>query len=130
MSKYSGLGDYLRTQGSREVPMTFADVERVTGTKLPPKAQDYPAWWSNNPSNNVMTQIWLDAGFKSERVNIASRKLVFVRSHTEASERTPAKLRQGGSARHPLLGALKGLAEVMPNVDLTAPVDPAWGEPS
>jgi hypothetical protein len=29
--------------------------------------------------------------------------------------------------RHPLLGALGGLAVVMPGTDLTEPADPTWG---
>ncbi len=29
--------------------MTFSEIEKVTGVKLPPKAQHHRAWWSNNP---------------------------------------------------------------------------------
>src|SRR5579862_5398405 len=65
MSKYAGLGTYLRRQAGPDVPMTFSEIETVTGTKLPPKAQHSRTWWSNNASNNVMTKIWLDAGFES-----------------------------------------------------------------
>ncbi len=35
MGKYSALGDYLRAQTRSEVPMTFAQIERVIGAKLP-----------------------------------------------------------------------------------------------
>ncbi|MEA2936481.1 MAG: hypothetical protein QOD74_3127, partial [Variibacter sp.] len=59
--------------------MTFAEIERITGSKLPPKAQHQRAWWSNNPSNNVMTKVWLEAGYETERVDMAGRKLVFRR---------------------------------------------------
>ena len=64
MSKYSRLGEFLRSQRTKEVPMTFAEIERVTGARLPANSPQYPAWWSNNPSNNVMTKIWLAAGFR------------------------------------------------------------------
>src|ERR1700752_4620272 len=79
MSKYAPLGEYLRKQRKDLVPMTFAEIERIVGSKLP-KSQCYPAWWSNNPWNNVMTQIWLDAGFETEQVDVASGKLVFRRT--------------------------------------------------
>jgi hypothetical protein len=36
--------------------------------------------------------------------------------------------RPASGERHPLLGSLKGLIEVMPGTDLTAPADPEWGE--
>ena len=47
--------------------MTFAEIEALLGEKLPASKQ-YPAWWSNNPSNNPMTKEWLAAGFQTESV--------------------------------------------------------------
>src|SRR5216684_1897032 len=82
MSKYAPLGDYLRKQRMSAVPMTFAQIERVIGGKLPP-SQYHRAWWSNNPWNNVMTKVWLEAGFVSEQVDIDGRKLVFRRVEAE-----------------------------------------------
>ena len=76
MGKYEPLGEFLRKQRVAHVPMTFAEIERIVGTKLP-KSQRYPAWWSNNTSNNMMTQVWLDAGFETEQVDVGNRKLVF-----------------------------------------------------
>ena len=32
------------------------------------------------------------------------------------------------SKRHPMFGALKGLARIAPGTDLTEPADPEWGE--
>ena len=45
------------TEGSLAVQLT-----------LPPTAQAQRAWWSNNASNNVMTRVWLEAGFRTERL--------------------------------------------------------------
>lgn len=103
-SKYDRLGAHLRAQAGTEVPMTFAEIERATGTKLPPKAQHSRAWWSNNPSNNVMTKVWLAAGFETAQVDIPGRRLVFKRMR-----------------RHPATGALKGTFSVDPSWDLTKP---------
>src|SRR5437763_10248483 len=79
MGKYEPLGQFLRDQRTSEVPLTFREIEKITGVKLPPKAQHHRAWWSNNPSNNVMTKVWLNAGFESAQVDMAARKLVFRR---------------------------------------------------
>lgn len=120
MSKYDPLGTYLRRQRQSEVPMTFREIERITGTKLPASAK-YRAWWSNNDFNNVMTKVWLEAGFKTEQVDLASGRLVFRRIDLTTTAQQSAK------DRHPLFGALKGLSRVAPDVDLTEPADPSWG---
>jgi hypothetical protein len=122
MSKYEPLGEYLKKQGNERVPMTFAEVERVTGVKLPPSASKHRPWWSNNPRNSVMTKVWLDAGFESEQVDMEKRKLVFrrVRGAKTSSGRT--------TVHHPAYGALKGLMHIMPGTDLTQPADPEWAD--
>jgi hypothetical protein len=131
MTKYAPLGDYLRKQRGSEVRMTFAQIERVIGEKLP-ASQNHRAWWSNNPWNNVMTKVWLDAGFVTEQVDIESRKLVFRRvaqEHTPMGQfdEAPQKKGQFPPGRHPLFGALKGLVRIPPGTDLTEPADPEWG---
>lgn len=131
MTKYAPLGDFLRKQPKNEVRMTFSEIERVTGTKLPPSAQRHRAWWSNNPSNSVITQVWLDAGYLTERVDIKNRKLIFrraPRATASAAARTAAASRTAaGSKVHPLFGALTGLIRIAPGTDLTQPADPDWG---
>jgi hypothetical protein len=124
MNKYDRLGEFLRSQRAKEVPMTFAEIERVIGAKLPASSPQYPAWWSNNPSNNVMTKVWLAAGFRTEQVDTKGRRVVFRR--VEQSLNRPAAQPKAG--RHPLFGALKGFARVPDDVDLTAPADPDWGK--
>jgi hypothetical protein len=127
MGKYTRLGEFLRAQRSKEVPMTFAEIERIIGGKLPPNSPQYPAWWSNNPLNNVMTKVWLSAGFRTEQVDVKSRRVVFRRVDEKAIElSSPPPAKKG--ERHPLFGALKGLAHIPPGVDLTKPADPDWGD--
>lgn len=134
MSKYQPLGAYLNKQFASHIPMTFAEIERVIGTSLPPSAYDHRPWWSNNPSNNVMTKTWLEAGFETEQVDMVSKKLVFRRVK-------PASPQSGGLndaprdfvpadgerkvRRSPLFGALKGTFTIEAGWDLTRPaLDP------
>lgn len=125
MSKYAPLGEFLRKRATEHVPMRFDEIERITGVKLPPRAQLYRAWWSNNPSNNVMTRVWLDAGYRTEQVDMAQRKLVFRRT---SKERTMPKDEPAASEKqHPLIGALKGFVQIAPGTDLAQPADPEWG---
>ncbi len=122
MSKYTRLGEYLKAQKTDQVPMTFAEIERVTGAKLPPSAGKYRPWWSNNPDNSVLTKVWIEAGFKSEQVDMTGRKLVFRRMRARAKETLPT----GEKPIHPLYGAMQGLVRIMPGTDLTQPADPEW----
>lgn len=132
MSKYDGLGEFLKSQKTAEVRMTFADIERVAGVKLPPKAQHHRAWWSNNPSNNVMTHVWLEAGFETAHVDMGGRKLLFRRrvptpptpKLTTAPRDVPSPVGESRSV-HPLVGALRGTFSIQPGYDLTRPaLDP------
>ncbi|MBL6938608.1 MAG: hypothetical protein ISS15_10275 [Alphaproteobacteria bacterium] len=142
MTKYDRLGAYLRGQGKDLIPMTFGEIERVVGTRLP-KSQKHQAWWSNSTSNNVMTQVWLDAGYRTEQVDITLRKLVFRRvvsasgMHEQPSTfrnsepaQPPAPPPGTNLARHPASGALKGMVTIEPGYDLTKPVytDKEWEE--
>src|SRR5713101_8428531 len=106
MGKYEPLTEFLRKQVLNEVPMTFAQIERVIDAPLPPKAQHHRAWWSNSPSNNVMTKAWLEAGFRSEQVDMDGRRLVFRRigpqGFKEADVASPFD-RAAISDRHPLI---------------------------
>src|SRR5258708_34976248 len=128
MSKYDALGAFLKNQRNDRVPMSFADVERVAGRKLPASAAKHRPWWSNNPDNSVMTRVWLDAGFESEQVDMAGRKLVFRRVLKPVNSADGENGGRGQDRYHPLLGALKGLMRIAPGADLTKPADPDWGK--
>ena len=121
MAKYDPLKTFLAARDVEEVPMTFGEIERVIGAKLPPVAFKHRAWWSNNPSNSVITHAWLEAGYRTERVDMAAGKLVFRRREAAPG---PGGRHKG---RHPAFGALAGTVSVQAGFDLTAPADPEWG---
>jgi hypothetical protein len=116
MSKYEPLTAFLLAKGASELRMTFLEIERVIGAPLP-ASKKYPAWWSNNPTNSVMTKAWLAAGYRSEQVDTVGEKVTFRRTATNPG---PAS---GGAGRSPLFGSMKGTTILMPGVDLTAPMD-------
>ena len=136
MSKYAPLAAHLRKVGQETVPMTFADIERIIGTKLPPSAFKHRPWWSNNPANSVITRSWLEAGYKTQNVDMEGQKLVFRKSapYGPAPEAGGRVLRD--EARGPavadagsfslVFGALKGTVTVKAGTDLTAPVEADW----
>jgi hypothetical protein len=127
VSKYSALGEYLKRQRGDRVPLTFAEIEKITGTKLPASAHKHRPWWSNNPDNSVMTKVWLDAGFESEQVDMPARKLTFRRVK---KPKAAADAVRAGEEKpfHPLYGYMQGLIRIMPGTDLTQPADPEWAE--
>lgn len=120
MGKYEPLGQFLRGQRRERIAMSFAEIERILGAKLPASKQ-HRAWWSNNPDNNVMTREWLEAGYETERVDIPGQKLVFRRRGKAESQTGP---------RPSIFGCMKGMVTIAPGVDLTAPMfsDDDWGD--
>jgi len=146
-SKYAPLGQYLREHaGLENLNLTFAEIERLLGFPLP-ASKRFPAWWSNNPSNNPMTKVWLDAGFETEQVDIPGEKLVFrnvakarrelsdafseagvdLTPSAEVAEEPRAFQHAEGKPLppHPAIGFLKGTFTIEPGWDLTKPsLDP------
>ena len=117
MGKYEPLGKFLRSKKLDRIAMSFSEIERVINAKLPP-SKKYPAWWSNNPDNNVMTREWLNAGYETESVDIASGKLVF---------RRYKNLDVGDEAHLPsIFGCMKDLFTLAPDYDPTAPTGEDW----
>jgi hypothetical protein len=130
MTKYLPLEAFLSGQTELEVSMSFDDIEQVIGAPLPPAAFKHRAWWSNNPSNSVITHAWLNAGYKTERVDMDSRKLVFRRGARDAAEdgghSTGSARPQPGGVIARLRRALGGTVRVADGVDLTEPLGEIW----
>lgn len=116
MGKYEPLGQFLKSQTRDFVPMTFREIENILSAKLPP-SKKYPAWWSNNPSNNVMTKHWLDAGYETESVDIGAGKLVFRR-------KARAKNPMVELPRKSIAGCMKGMVTFPADFN---PAEPFWG---
>jgi hypothetical protein len=124
VGKYEPLQTHLAGRGADFVSMSFAEIESIIGAPLPPSARKHRAWWSNNPSNSVITYAWLAAGYRTEQVDIASEKLVFHKADTPPNGPPPAST--GEITAHPLFGALAGQITIPDSTDLTAPTGARW----
>ena len=135
MSSYQPLAQYLKENGSNRVPMSFKDVESVIGRKLPPSAYRHRPWWANEARGHSHAKAWLDAGYETEQVDMASQKLVFrrlaaVRSRLGMAEAPRELPRKRTSWRHPRSARSKGTFTIEPGHGLTSPMfaDEEWVE--
>lgn len=131
MSKYEPLTHFLRANQTSEIPMTFAEIEKIVGFRLPLKSSGHRAWWSNNPSNSVMTKAWLAAGYVTERVDMGSRRLVFRRSTTAKPAPNSAAAPMARPKGDPgflerIRARLGGTVTIAEGVDLTDPTGEVW----
>lgn len=118
MSKYEPLTTFLKNSDGRDLRLSFSEVEQILGFPLPASKQ-YPAWWSNSATNNTMTRAWLDAGYRTEQIDVAGEKVTFhAVAQADAGQEEDFPL-------SPLFGSMKGTTFLAPGVDLTAPtLDP------
>jgi hypothetical protein len=72
-NKYEPLELHLRAAavGARELTLSFAEIERILGARLPASAKSHRAWWSNQRDSKTRPQAhaWLSAGFLVDMVN-------------------------------------------------------------
>jgi len=124
--KYDPLRGYLRQQTRSRVAMTFRQIEAVIGGPLPASARKHRPWWANDATGHAHANAWLEAGYRTEQVDMDGEKLVFVRApdcvEKGMAESAPAYEPQDANAQHPMIGALKGLLWIDPTLDPTKPV--------
>lgn len=137
--KYDPLAQFLKGQSKEHLAMTFAEVERALHSKLPRSAFDHQAWWANDfGKSHVQSRAWLQAGYQTEQVDIASKRLVFRRIAKSSGGMSdePREFKSSADAgekkmgRHPALGSMKGTFTIEPGYDLTSPMftDEEWAE--
>jgi len=78
--KYESLFDYLSGNQNQSIRLTFSKIEQILGDGLPPSARLHPEWWANDrTSPGRQSQSWLRAGWETYDVDLASKKVSFVR---------------------------------------------------
>lgn len=118
MSKYEPLPQFLDSAGGNAHRMSFKEIERVLGFKLPKSAYEHEAWWSNNATGHSHARAWLKFGWRTGAVDLKGRKVTFELARSASAEKPPAK-------RDPW-GCMAGTITIMPGVDLMAPTGDKW----
>ena len=124
MGKYTPLREFLIKSGEKRVPLTFARIELIIGAPLPASKQ-YPAWWSNNPFNNTMTQEWLAAGYETGQVDVANETLVFLKDQ-QVKVGMAASVNEEGL--HQVFGCMAGTLTIPEGADIMDLLEGLWPE--
>ncbi|GEM_PF-1270419 len=81
-SKYASLGTYLRSISSetRDLTLTFMEIEKILKFRLPSSAYEYQAWWAfeTNPSQPQKV-IWQNTGWRVVSIDLSRRLVRFQR---------------------------------------------------
>lgn len=86
MSKYMPLGEYLQKQDQAEVTLSFDNVEKILNFPLPRTAATHRPYWSNSCTNDGHPgRVWLAAGWRQVRFNVAARSITLRRQDTHES---------------------------------------------
>jgi len=96
--------------------MTFREIEGILGFKLPRNAYEHEAWWSNNATGHSHARTWLKFGWRTEAIDLTSRKVTFRRStvpDVSSQKRDP-------------WGCMAGTVKILPGTDLTIPSEDKW----
>lgn len=114
MSKYEPLPQFLASVGDVACRMSFSEIERILGFKLPKSAYQHEAWWSNNATGHSHARAWLQSGWRTEAVDLAARKVTFHRR-----DAAPAPKRDPW-------GCMAGTITIMSGTDVTRPTGDLW----
>lgn len=91
MSVYAPLERRLSQTEQDAVTLSFEEIERVLGRKLPQSAYDQRImrqWWANTDTHS-QAKAWLKTGRKA-RLNVAENQVTFVRDDVGADVSTTA----------------------------------------
>src|SRR5579863_7616366 len=94
MSKYESLPQFLARMKHATHRMTFSEIERVLGFKLPKSAYKHEAWWSNNATGHSHARAWLKFGWRTEAVDLTKRQVTFRRPADAPQSRVPPQRRE------------------------------------
>jgi hypothetical protein len=123
--KYGSLRAFLSARSESRIMMSFAQVAAAAKVKLPASAFRYPQWWQNDAEHHVQARAWIEAGYKTENVDLDAKTVEFVRQATPV--RGVREMQQPYDHKpnppykvHPAYGALKGVVTIH-DWDITQP---------
>ena len=120
MSKYEALPQFLARVEHATYRMSFGEMEKILGFKLPKSAYEHEAWWSNNATGHSHARAWLKSGWRTEAIDLGwTQGYVPALGPVAWSAATPQKTRSLGlHGRHG--------HDRCPGTDVTAPSDEKW----
>lgn len=79
-NKYMKLGKFLlkKAKATKEVALSFKEIEAIIEDKLPETAKTRRSWWSN-VRGRMPSEAWLTFGWRVEEVDLNEGKVKFVR---------------------------------------------------
>jgi hypothetical protein len=80
MGKYEPLAAHLSARDTDSWSASFAEIETVLGTGLPPSAHKHPAWWANQrDGGHSQAQGWQSVGWQVWSVDFKRKRVEFRR---------------------------------------------------
>ncbi len=98
---YAPLRRHLSALESQEWSTSFPEVERILRGGLPDSARKHRPWWANH-AGNTQGRVWLDAGWKVERVNLRAETVMFRRTLASTPRRNALASRPSREIDQPL----------------------------
>gem|GEM_PF-2798363 len=74
---YGPLRCYLEERSPAAIAVTFAQIERILGRRLPASARRHRPWWGNSSVGHSHARAWLDAGYAVVAVDLQSERVTF-----------------------------------------------------
>lgn len=95
MGKYEPLRRHLENLDSPHWDVEFSDIEKVLGFPLPASAYRHSAWWANEThGSHSHARGWQDAGWETQSVDLAARKLRFRKARPDRGGESPQSANQ------------------------------------
>ena len=82
---YEQFTKYLDDIGEDSFSISFGEIEKIIGEKLPESAFQYQAWWSNSDSHPFMREV-LSHNWKSRKLNLERKNIEFYKTSEFESE--------------------------------------------
>ena len=76
-SKYYPLQVYLQQAVDDELTLTFTQIERIIGDRLPHSARTQRTWWSNRGRGAVQATAWMGAGYHVAELDLDAEAVTF-----------------------------------------------------
>jgi hypothetical protein len=81
LSIYNPLRRFLETRNKPRISLSFRELERILGFKLPHSAYAHRAWWANDHTHTHARNGWLAAGYMVDYVSLDEKTVVFVKAN-------------------------------------------------